>query len=107
MGHLQIVDRKGKLQKINVMVCTYNEDPKTVELCVRRLLDSPVPVYCSKHIYVGDDGAKVRRALVRKIQKGEEREEKLSELQHTEDKRLMVDRLHSGALAHSVLSRAE
>ena len=55
---VQIVNQKGKLQKINVMVCTYNEDMETVEKCVQHLLDSPEPVYCSKHIYIGDDGAK-------------------------------------------------
>lgn len=55
---LQIVNEKGKLQKINVMVCTYNEDMETVQACVQHLLDSPEPVYCSKHIYIGDDGAK-------------------------------------------------
>jgi hypothetical protein len=55
---LQIVNEKGKLQMINVMVCTYNEDMETVQACVQHLLDSPEPVYCHKHIYIGDDGAK-------------------------------------------------
>lgn len=55
---VQIVEQKGKLQKVNVMVCTYNEPMETVRECVQYLLDSPEPVYASKHIYIGDDGAK-------------------------------------------------
>ena len=85
------MDQKGKLQKVNVMVCTYNEDSDTVEQCVRHLLNSPEPVYCSKHIYIGDDGAKKRRAG---LKKGDE-----SAFQCSEDKRQMVERLHRGALS--------
>jgi cellulose synthase/poly-beta-1,6-N-acetylglucosamine synthase-like glycosyltransferase len=55
---MQITQEKGKLQKINVMVCTYNEPMETVRDCVQHLLDSPEPVYASKHVYIGDDGAK-------------------------------------------------
>ena len=75
---MQIVAQKGKLQQVNVMVCTYNEDCETVEKCVRHLLASPQPVYCNKHIYIGDDGAK-------------------KAFQCSEDKRQMVERLRRGA----------
>jgi hypothetical protein len=79
---MQIVNQKGKLQKINVMVCTYNEDCETVEKCVRHLLQSPEPVYCSKHIYIGDDGYKKDNLRALSKEKGE-----------------MVKRLHAGARA--------
>jgi cellulose synthase/poly-beta-1,6-N-acetylglucosamine synthase-like glycosyltransferase len=55
---MQITRSRGALQKINVMVCTYNEPMETVKACVVALLASPAPVYCEKVIYIGDDGAK-------------------------------------------------
>lgn len=79
---MQIVHNKGKLQKVNVMVCTYNEPMETVEECVQHLLDSPEPVYCSKHIYIGDDGAKKK-------------------FDCSEAKRQMVERFHKSALQQS------
>ena len=93
---MQIVNKKGKLQKINVMVCTYNEPADTVEECVRHLLKSPVPIYASKHIYIGDDGAKGMRAERAKGEKGD-----LEKFQCSDDKKKMVDQLNAGA--HQIL----
>ena len=56
---LQIVAKKGKLQRIHIMVCTYSEPVETVEACVQEILDSVAPCYTEKFIYLGDDGASI------------------------------------------------
>ena len=56
---LQIVIKKGKLQRIHIMVCTYSEPVETVEMCVRKIINSTTPCYAEKLIYIGDDGASV------------------------------------------------
>jgi glycosyltransferase involved in cell wall biosynthesis len=58
VSRLQIVSTRGKLQRINVVVCTYNESVETVKKCIKHLLDAGTPTYAEKVIYVGDDGAK-------------------------------------------------
>jgi cellulose synthase/poly-beta-1,6-N-acetylglucosamine synthase-like glycosyltransferase len=83
----QISDKKGKLQKINVMVCTYNEPMETVEACVRHILEAEAPVYAEKVVYIGDDGAKKK-------------------FQCSEDKRVMVERFNASAPSITVASRA-
>lgn len=82
---MQIVSQKGKLQKVNVMVCTYNEPMETVRECVQYLLDSPAPVYADKHIYIGDDGAKKK-------------------FECSDQKRQMVDEFRRRALPHPRVS---
>ena len=78
MNLVQITTRKGPLQRINVMVCTYNEPMETVKSCVEYLLASEAPVYCEKIIYIGDDGAKKK-------------------FQCSEDKRVMCEEFHKRA----------
>lgn len=83
---VQITTRKGPLQRINVMVCTYNEPAETVKSCVEYLLASESPVYCEKVIYIGDDGAKKK-------------------FQCSEDKRVMCEEFHKRTpSAHLCLS---
>lgn len=53
---VQVVQEKGLLQRIHVIVCTYSEPPATVERCVQHLLDSTLPVYAERVIWVADDG---------------------------------------------------
>lgn len=75
---MQIVARRGVLQLVNIMVCTYNEPMETVKLCVEHLLAAEAPVYCKKVIYIGDDGAKKK-------------------FQESEDKRVMCEDFHRRA----------
>jgi hypothetical protein len=79
MSLLQITARKGPLQRINIMVCTYNEPMETVKKCVEHLLKAEAPVYCEKIVYIGDDGAKKK-------------------FQCSEDKRLMCEDFRKRAL---------
>eukprot|EP00892_Ulva_mutabilis_P010707 jgi/Ulvmu1/8008/UM004_0244.1 len=51
-----VVQEKGILQRIHVIVCTYAEPAATVERCVQHLLDSPLPVYAERIVWVADDG---------------------------------------------------
>lgn len=74
----QIVARRGVLQQVNIMVCTYNEPVETVKLCVEHLLAAEAPVYCKKVVYIGDDGAKKK-------------------FQCSEDKRVMCEEFHRRA----------
>lgn len=75
---VQIVARRGVLQLVNIMVCTYNEPVETVKLCVEHLLAAEAPVYCKKVVYIGDDGAKKK-------------------FQCSEDKRVMCEEFHRRA----------
>jgi hypothetical protein len=80
---VQITSRRGTLQKVNIMVCTYNEPMETVRACVQHLLDAEAPVYCEKVVYIGDDGAKKK-------------------FQCSEDKRIMVEEFNRRARPRSV-----